>query len=84
MLQGQKVSDLSKQSGIYEATLHRWKSQAKVDSRLKAGIKSYQVDDLAKACKKIQDLQEPLKITKDACDLFNSEAKISPKNVARS
>ena len=46
MLSGEKVVALSKESGICEGTLYRWKAQSKIDAGLKAGVKSYQSDEL--------------------------------------
>lgn len=84
MLSGEKVTALSRECGICEGTLYRWKAQSKIDAGLKAGVKSYQSDELKRAKRRIADLEAELKITKDASDLFNSEVQLSPKGSARS
>lgn len=84
MFLGEKVTAISKECGICEATLYRWKAQSKIDAGLKAGVKSYQSDELKMAKWRITELEAELKITKDASDLFNSEVQIIPKGSTRS
>ena len=84
LLAGEKVTLLSKETGICEGTLYRWKLQAKIDAGTKTGVKSYESDELKQARRRIADLEAELKLTHDACDLFNAEVVVSPKGCARS
>ena len=84
MLFCERVAVLCRECGICEGTLYRQKAQAKIDSGVKDGLKSYQPDELKKARTRIAELEAELKLTKDACDLFNSEVEQVPKESTRS
>ena len=43
----EKVTSLSKELGVSEATLHLWKRQALIDASRAEGIKSFEADELA-------------------------------------
>ena len=66
------------------ATLYRWKRQALIDAGRKSGIKSYEPDELARARKRIKELEAELELVKAASALFNGEAVVRPKGSARS
>jgi transposase len=79
MLSGEPVSDLADELGVSIATLHRWKKQALVDTGRRPGIKSYEPDELARARKRIKNLERELEMVKAASALFNGEKVIRPK-----
>jgi len=49
LVAGERVSELSRETGVSPATLHLWKRQALIDAGLKPGTKSTEVDELAQA-----------------------------------
>jgi transposase-like protein len=69
---------------VSEATLYRWKKQAQVDSGDKPGVKSYEPDELARARRRIKDLEAELEMVKAASALFNGDEVVHPKASARS
>ena len=66
------------------ATVYRCKKQALIDAGLKAGVKSYQPEELARARQRIKDLEFELAVVKAASALFNGEELVRPKGSARS
>ena len=83
LVAGEKVSALSQELGVSEATLYKWKRQALIDAGRAEGIKSFEADELAQAHKTIAELEAELEITKAAVALFNGEEPVSPKGGAR-
>jgi transposase-like protein len=83
LVAGEKVSSLSKELGVSEATLYLWKRQALIDAGRAEGIKSFEADELAEAQRTIAELEAELEITKAAVALFNGEEPVSPKGGAR-
>ena len=83
LVAGEKVSALSKELGVSEATLYLWKRQALIDAGRAEGVKSFEADELARAHKTIAELEAELEITKAAVALFNDEEPVSPKGGAR-
>jgi transposase-like protein len=83
LLAGEKVSTLSKEPGISEATLYLWRRQALVDAGRAEGVKSFEADELAQAQKTIAELEAELEAVKAASALYNGEEPISPKGGAR-
>lgn len=83
LVAGEKVSSLSKELGISEATLYLWKRQALIDAGRAEGVKSFEADELAQALKTIAELEAELEITKAAVALFTGEEPVSPKGGAR-
>ena len=71
ILAGERVEDLATELGVSVATLHRWKAQALFDAGQKPGVKSYEPDELARARRRIKDLETELEIVKAASALFN-------------
>jgi transposase-like protein len=84
LVAGEKVTSLSKELGVSEATLYLWKRQALIDAGRAEGIKSFEADELAQALKTIAELEAELEITRAAVALFNGEEPVSPKGGARS
>ena len=83
LVAGEKVSSLSKEFGVSEPTLYRWKRQALIDAGRAEGIKSFEADELAQALKTIAELEAELEAVKAASALFNGEEPVSPKGGAR-
>jgi transposase len=84
MLAGERADALAGELEVSAATLYRWKKQALIDAGLKAGVKSYQPDELARARQRIKDLEFELEVVKAASALFNGEVVVRPKGSARS
>jgi transposase-like protein len=83
LVAGEKVSTLSPELGVSEATLYKWKRQALIDAGRAEGTKSFEADELAQALKTIAELEAELEITKAAVALFNGEEAVGPKGGAR-
>jgi transposase len=84
MLAGERVEDLAGELEVSAGTLYRWKHQALIDAGRKPGTKSYEPDELARASRRIHDLEAELEAVKAASALFNGEEVIRPKGSARS
>jgi len=84
MLKGERVESLCEETGIAAVTLYRWKKQALVDAELAPGVKSHEMDELAKAQRRIRQLESELEIVKAATAIFNGEEVVRPKGSARS
>jgi transposase-like protein len=82
LVAGERVSELSQETGVSPATLHLWKRQALIDAGLKPGTKSTEVDELAQAHRTIEELEAELAAVKAATALFNGEEPVSPKGGA--
>jgi transposase-like protein len=83
LVAGEAVGKLSSETGVSPATLHLWKRQALIDAGLKDGVKTVEVDELAKAHQTIEELEAELAAVKAASVLFNGEEPVSPKDGAR-
>ena len=83
LVAGERVSSLSKEVGVSEGTLYRWKRQALIDAGRSEGVKSFEADELAQAHKTIAELEAELEITRAAVALFNGEEPVAPKGGAR-
>ena len=84
MLAGERPEELADELEVSAATLYRWKKQALIDAGRKPGLKSYEPDELARARKRIKDLEAELELVKAASALFNGEEVVRPKGSARS
>jgi transposase-like protein len=82
MLAGEAVKDLVVELGIAEVTLYRWRQQALIDAGRRPGAKSYEVDPLEQARRRIKELEAELKVTKAASALFE-EGAVDPKGSTR-
>ncbi len=76
---GESVADVAADTGVCQATLFRWKRQALVDAGVIEGVPSVEADELAAAHKRIAVLEAELALTRDACELFNTEVVVPPK-----
>ena len=76
---GESVADVAAETGVCQATRFRWKRQALVDAGVIEGVPSVEADELAAAHKRIAALEAELALTRDACELFNTEAVVPPK-----
>jgi transposase len=83
LLAGERPEELADELGVSPATLYRWKKQALIDAGRTPGVKSYEPDELARARKRIKDLEAELELVKAASALFNGEV-VLPKGSARS
>src|ERR1700691_1744170 len=83
LVAGERISKVASESGVSEATLHRWRDQALIDGGLKEGTKSVEGDELAQAQQTIEELEAELAAVKAASALFNGEEPVSPKGGAR-
>ena len=84
MLDGERPEELAEELKVSAATLYRWKKQALIDAGRKPGVKSHEPDELARARKRIKDLETELELFKAASALFNGEEVVRPKGSARS
>ena len=84
MLAGERAEEVADELGVAAATLYRWKHQALIDAGRKPGVKSYEPDELARARRRIRELEGELEAVKAASTLFNGETPICPKGSAQS
>jgi transposase len=84
MVDGEQVEVLAIELGVAAGTLYRWKHQALVDAGRKPGIKSYEPDEMAKARRRIKELETELEMVKAASALFNGQEIVRPKGSAQS
>ncbi len=84
MLAGEPVEALVAELEVAASTLYRWKHQALVDAGRKSGIKSYEPDELARARRRIHELEAELEAVRTASALFSGEEVVLPKGSARS
>jgi transposase-like protein len=84
MVDGEQVEVLAIELGVAAGTLYRWKHQALVDAGRKPGIKSYEPDEMAKARRRIKELETELEMVKAASALFNGDEVFRPKGSAQS
>ena len=80
MLAGEPVTVIAAETGVSQATLFNWKKQALIDAGRRAGVQSFDADELAAARKRIAQLEAELKLTRDACELFNEQVVVPPKH----
>jgi transposase-like protein len=83
LLAGESVSGLAKELSVSMHTLYRWRHQALVDVGRLLGPKSFEVDPLAQARRKIKDLEKELKLVRAASALFDEGEPPSPKGSSR-
>ena len=83
MLAGEAVKDLVVELGIGEVTLYKWRRQALIDAGESPGLKSYEADRLAQARRRINDLEDELRLVKTAAKLFDEIEEVSPKGSTR-
>jgi len=83
MLAGEGVKDLADELGITIETLYRWRRQALIDVGQRPGVKSYEADPLARARRRIQELEDELEIVKTAARLYDELETPDPKGSSR-
>jgi transposase-like protein len=83
MLAGEAVKELSAVLGVSQETLYKWRRQALVDAGRRPGAKSYEVDPLLRARRRIKELEAELKVVKAASALFSKENPVDPKGSSR-
>lgn len=83
MLAGEAVKDLVDELGISSHTLYRWRRQAFIDAGRRPGSKSYEVDPLVAARRRIKELESELKLVKAASALFEESENVRPKGSTR-
>lgn len=81
LVTGEKVSSLSKELGVSEATPYLWKRQALIDAGRAEGVESFEADELTQAHKTTAELEVELEAVKAARAPFNGEEPVSPKGV---
>jgi transposase-like protein len=79
MLADERVEDLANELDVSAATLYRWKKQALIDAGRRPGLKSYEPDELARARRRIKELETELEAVKAASALFSGKEVIRPK-----
>ena len=83
LLAGESIKSMAVELSISEATLFRWKKQGLIDLDCKPGVKSFEVDELARARRTIQELEDELELVKAASAFFNGEEPVRPKGGTR-
>jgi transposase-like protein len=68
--------------GVSEATVYRWRSRDRVDRGEQPGLSSVERVELARARRRIHELETELAITKKASALF-TEGELRPKGNTR-
>ncbi len=53
--------------------------QALVDAGVRKGFTSRELSDLREARKRIMEVEDELRLAKDACEIFDSLAVVDPK-----
>jgi transposase-like protein len=82
MLAGKPVKAVAEDLGISFDTLYKWRRQALIDAGRRPGVKSYEVDELQSARRRIKELEAELKMVKAASAIFE-EGEVSPKGSTR-
>jgi transposase-like protein len=83
LLADESVAALAEELSVSMQTLYRWRRQALVDVGRLRGPKSFEVDPLAQARRKIKDLEKELKLLRAASALFDEEEPPSAKGSSR-
>lgn len=83
LLAGDPIKSMAIELSISQATLFRWRKQGLIDLDRMPGVKSFEVDELARASRIIRELEDELALVKAASALFNGEEPIRPKGGTR-
>lgn len=83
LLADESIRSVAVELSISESTLFRWKKQGLIDLDRKPGVKSFEVDELARASRIIRELEDELALVKAASALFNGEEPVRPKGGTR-
>jgi transposase-like protein len=82
MLAGEAVKELAVEFQISLHTLYKWRRQALIDAGRRPGVKSFDADPLLEARRRIKELEEELKVTRLASEIFE-KGSVSPKGSTR-
>ena len=82
MLAGEAIKDLVVELEITMETLYRWRRQALIDAGRRPGVKTYEVDPLQSARRRINELEAELEMVKAASLLFDG-GEVDPKESSR-
>jgi transposase-like protein len=81
---GGSRSEIARDLGISEATVHRWIAQEEVDLGERPGVRSGEHIELSKARARIRELEAELELTRKASALFSEgEGRPAPKGSTR-
>ena len=80
---GHSVKKVAAEVGAAEATVFRWVAQDKIDRGVRTGTSSRGRSELARAHRRIRELEAELAIVKAASEFFNSLDAIRPKGSSR-
>ena len=81
MLAGESVLSLGAETGAPEQTLHRWKTQGRVEAGLVDGVTSTESQALRDAHRRIKELEDELALVKAASEIYDAQAVVDPKGV---
>jgi transposase-like protein len=81
MLAGESFLSLVAETCVPEQTLHRWKTQGRVDTGLADGVTSTESQALRDAQKRIKELEDELALVKAASEIYGAQAVVDPKGV---
>jgi transposase len=79
---GRSVCVVAAEIGVSEATVYRWRAQDRIDRGERPGLSSLERSELARARRRIRDLETELEITKKASALFAAD-EVRPKGNTR-
>ncbi|MET8653681.1 hypothetical protein [Nocardia aurea] len=80
----ERIAEIAAERGIFAATLFKWKAQALIDAGVRGGVPSVEADELVSAQRRIVQLEAELKLARDAYELFDEQAVVSPEGNTRS
>ena len=83
LIGGEKILSLALELNIAVATLHRCRRQSLIDHDRLSGVKSFDIDEWARAQRTIRDLEAELESGKATTALFNGEVPVNPKGSSR-
>ena len=79
MLAGESVLSIVAETGVPEQTLHRWKTQGRVNAGLVDGVTSTESQALRDANRRIEELEDELALVKAASETFDAQVVVDPK-----
>ena len=82
LLNGETVKSLVAELHVSEHALYSWRRQALIDAGERPGVKSGDFDALKDARRRIRELEDELKMTRAASELF-AEGQANPKSNTR-
>src|SRR5271154_6743968 len=82
LLNGETVKSLVDELHVSEHTLYSWRKQALIDAGHAPGVKSGDYDARKDARRRIRELEDELKMTRAASELF-AEGQANPKSRTR-